>query len=103
MHRPLLKKHEWFWMHEPREGLDKIWIRVTKCMDDDLVRLLGTFLNQKQNHTCVNDVNSAYLIDEIIWKGDGMMLSANYIINEPWKYAVAETWTTLYNASVLFV
>jgi hypothetical protein len=43
------------------------------------------------------------LIDEIIWKGDGMMLSANYIINEPWKHVVAETWTTLYNASVLFV
>jgi hypothetical protein len=52
-------------------------------MDDDLVRLLGTFFNKKQNHTCVDDLNSAYLIDEIIWKGDGMMLSANYIINEP--------------------
>ena len=52
-------------------------------MDDDLVRLLGTFLNQKQNHTCVVDVNSTYLIDEVIWKGDRMVLSANYIINEP--------------------
>jgi hypothetical protein len=35
-------------------------------MDDDLVRLLGTFLNKKQNHTYVDDVNSAYLINEII-------------------------------------
>jgi len=103
MHRPLLKKHERFWMHEPRGGLENMWIRVTKCMDDDLVRLLGTFLNKKQNHTCVDDLNSAYLIDEIIWKGDGMMLSANYIINEPWKHVVAETWTTPYNASILFV
>jgi hypothetical protein len=50
-------------------------------MDDDLVRLLGTFFIQKQNHTCVDDVNSAYLIDEIIWKGGGMMLSENYVIN----------------------
>jgi len=56
---------------------------VTKCMDDHLVRLLGTFLNKKQNHTCVDDVNSAYLIDEIIWKDGGMMLSANCVINEP--------------------
>ena len=35
-------------------------------MDDDLMRLLETFLNKKQNHTCVDDVNSADLIDEII-------------------------------------
>jgi hypothetical protein len=35
-------------------------------MDDDPIRFLGTFLNKKQNHTCVDDVNSAYLIDEII-------------------------------------
>jgi hypothetical protein len=41
-------------------------IRVTKCMDDNLVRLLGTYLNQKHNHTCVNDVNSAWLIDEVV-------------------------------------
>jgi hypothetical protein len=52
-------------------------------MDDDLVGLLRTFFNQKKNHTCVDDVNSAYLIDEIIWNGGGMMLSANYVINEP--------------------
>jgi hypothetical protein len=51
-------------------------------MDDDLVRLLRTF-KKKQNHTCVDDVNSAYVTDEIIWKGGGMMLSANYVINEP--------------------
>jgi hypothetical protein len=56
---------------------------MTKCIDDDLVRLLGTYLNKKQNHTCVNDVNSACLIDELIWKGVGMMLSANSVINEP--------------------
>jgi hypothetical protein len=41
--------------------------------------------------------------DEIIWKGGGMMLSANYVINEPWKHSAAETWTTPYNALVLFV
>jgi hypothetical protein len=52
-------------------------------MDDDLVRLLGTFLNKKQNHTYIDDVNSAYLIDEITWKDGGMMLSANCVINEP--------------------
>jgi hypothetical protein len=52
-------------------------------MDDDLVGLLGTFFNQKKNHTCVDDVNYAYLIDEIIWNGGGMMLSANYVINKP--------------------
>jgi hypothetical protein len=43
------------------------------------------------------------LIDEIIWNGGGMMLSANYVINEPWKHATTETGTTPYNASVLFV
>ena len=32
-----------------------------------------------------------------------MMLSANYVINKPWKHAAAETGTTPYNASVLFV
>ena len=35
------------------------------------MRLRGTFLNKKQNHTCVDVVNSAYLIDEIIWKDGG--------------------------------
>jgi hypothetical protein len=40
------------------------------------------------------------LIDEIIWNGGGMMLSANYVINEPWKHATTETGTTPYNASV---
>jgi len=72
-------------------------------MDDDLVRLLRTFLNKKQNHTYIDDVNSAYLIDEITWKDGGMMLSANCVINEPWKHVVAEMGTTPYNASVLFV
>ena len=56
---------------------------MKKYIDDDLMRLLGTFFNQKQNHTYVDDVNSAYLIDEIIWKGGGMMLSANCVINKP--------------------
>jgi len=51
---------------QPWWGLNIIWIRVKKCMDDDLVRLLGTFLNKKQNHTYVDDINSAYLINEII-------------------------------------
>jgi len=87
----------------PWWGLDKIWVRMTKCIDDDLVRLLGTYLNKKHNHTCVNDVNSACLIDELIWKGVGMMLSANCVINEPWKHVPAETWITPYNASILFV
>ena len=87
----------------PWWGLDRIWIRVKKYIDDDLMRLLGTFFNQKQNHTYVDDVNSAYLIDEIIWKGGGMMLSANCVINKPWKHVVAETGTTPYNTSVLFV
>ena len=72
-------------------------------MDDDLVRLFGTFLNNKQNHSCVDDVNSAYLIDEIIWKGDGMMLSGNCVINEPLKHVAAEIGTTPYNDLVLFV
>jgi hypothetical protein len=72
-------------------------------MDDDLVRLLGTFFIQKQNHTCVDDVNSAYLIDEIIWKGGGMILSANCVINESRKHGAVETRTTPYNALVLFV
>jgi hypothetical protein len=72
-------------------------------MDNDLVRLLRTYLNQKQNHTCVNDVSSACLIDDIIWKGVGMMLSANCVINKPWKHAAAEIGITPYNASVLFV
>jgi len=58
-------------MQEPRGGptmvrAEQNIIRVTKCMDDNLVRLLGTYLNQKHNHTCVNDVNSAWLIDEVI-------------------------------------
>ena len=43
------------------------------------------------------------MIDEIIWKSGGMMLSANCVINKPWKHAAAETGTTPYNASVLFV
>jgi len=50
------------------------------------------------------------LIDELIWKGVGMMLSANCVINEPWKHVAAETWITPaetwitpYNASILFV
>jgi hypothetical protein len=32
-----------------------------------------------------------------------MMLSANCVINKPWKHVAAETWITPYNASVLFV
>jgi hypothetical protein len=32
-----------------------------------------------------------------------MMLSANSVINEPWKHVPAETWITPYNASILFV
>jgi hypothetical protein len=43
------------------------------------------------------------LIDEITWKDGGMMLSANCVINEPWKHVVAEMGTTPYNALVLFV
>jgi hypothetical protein len=35
-------------------------------MNDDLVRLLETYMNKKLNHNCVNDVISAYLIDEVI-------------------------------------
>ena len=72
-------------------------------MDDDLVRLLETYLKQKQNYTCVNDVNSACLIDEVIWKDVGMMLSANCVINEPWNHVAAEIRITPYNASILFV
>jgi hypothetical protein len=77
------KGDEQFWMHKPRKRDDnsESWIKYEfkwkKCMNDDLVRLLGTHLNQKQNHTCVNDVISAYLIDEVIWKCVEMMLSAN--------------------------
>jgi len=32
-----------------------------------------------------------------------MMLSANYVINEPWKHVVAKTRITPYNALILFV
>jgi|EndMetStandDraft_3_1072993.scaffolds.fasta_scaffold4257739_1 hypothetical protein len=32
-----------------------------------------------------------------------MMLSANCVINEPWKHVVAETRIIPYNASILFV
>jgi hypothetical protein len=31
------------------------------------------------------------------------MLSANYVINKPWKHAAAETGIAPYNASVLFI
>jgi hypothetical protein len=43
------------------------------------------------------------LIDEIIWKRGGMMLSANCVINKPWKHSTTDIGTTTYNASILFV
>jgi hypothetical protein len=40
---------------------------------------------QKQNHTCICDVISAYIFDKILWKCVNMWLKCNCVVGKPWK------------------
>jgi len=60
-----MNEHEWFWMYKPKGRSTKLkgWIDCEmKCMNCDLVKLLGTYLNQNRIHAYVNVLIFAYMI-----------------------------------------
>jgi hypothetical protein len=39
--------------------------------------------NENKNSTYVNDMNSAYVVEEHVWKYVGLMLSEKLFVNDP--------------------
>ena len=38
---------------------------------------------EKQNHSCINDVISAYISDKILWKCVEILLKCNCVVGKP--------------------